>query len=198
MREYPEFDTPPADPVALARRWLDTAAEHGVSEPGVLALATASPTGRPSNRIVQTIRFTDRGLVFASVATSPKGRDLAANPLASGVLYWRELRQQLILTGRVEQLADTASDALWAERAPHTLPMSVASKQSAPLVDGPALLARARELADAGPLTRPSAWVGYELVPSTVEFWYENVERLYLRLRYDHDGRTWIPQRLQP
>lgn len=192
-------DTPPADPVALARQWLKAAAEDGVSEPGVLSLATVSAQGRPSNRIVQTIRITERGLVFASYTTSPKGRDIAATGWASGVLYWRESRRQVILTGMVEQLSDAESDELWHARAPGLHPMSVATDQSAPLEDEDALRALALRLAArGGPLPRPAAWVGYQLVPSTVEFWEDRPERLYWRVRYDRDGRAWTATRLQP
>jgi len=194
-----ESAIPPTEPIALARRWFETAVEDGTSEPGVLSLATVSATGRPSNRVVQTIRFTDRGLVFASYTTSPKGRDIAANGWASGVLYWRETRRQVILTGQVEQLPDAESDVLWYARAPGLHPMSVATSQSEPLADEAALLARARELGAAGePLTRPTAWVGYHLVPSTVEFWEDRPERLYWRMRYDRDERAWTHTRLQP
>jgi pyridoxamine 5'-phosphate oxidase len=190
---------PPIEPIALAQHWFKTAVEDGASEPGVLSLATVSAAGRPSNRIVQTIRFTDRGLVFASYTTSPKGRDIAATGWASGVLYWRETRRQVILTGQVEQLSDAESDELWHARAPGLHPMSVASAQSEPLADAAALLARVRELGAAGePLPRPTTWVGYHLVPSTVEFWEDRPERLYWRMRYDHDGQAWTHTRLQP
>ena len=191
--------TESVEPIALARQWFSIAVEDGVSEPGVLALATVDAAGRPSTRIVQTIRFTERGLVFASYTTSPKGRDIAATGWASGVLYWRESRRQVILTGQVEQLPDAGSDELWYARAPVLHAMSVATAQSEPLTDEAALLARARELGAAGePLPRPAAWVGYQLVPSTVEFWEDRPERLYWRMRYDRDGQAWTHTRLQP
>jgi len=191
--------TESVEPIALARQWFSTAVEDGVSEPGVLALATVDTAGRPSSRIVQTIRFTDRGLVFASYTTSPKGRDIAANGWASGVLYWRESRRQVVLTGQVEQLPGAESDELWYARAPALHAMSVATSQSEPLTDEAALLARARELGAAGePLPRPAAWVGYQLLPSTVEFWEDRPERLYWRMRYDRDGQAWTHTRLQP
>lgn len=187
------------EPITLVQQWFTDAVDSGVSEPGVLALATVSAAGRPSNRIVQTIRFTDRGLVFASYTTSPKGRDIAATGWASGVLYWRENRRQVILTGQVDQLTDAESDELWFARAPGLHPMSVATTQSAPLADEDALRARVRELAAPGePLDRPAVWVGYQLLPSTVEFWEDRPERFYWRMRYDRDGQTWTHTRLQP
>jgi pyridoxamine 5'-phosphate oxidase len=187
------------DPMSLAQQWFTTAVEAGVREPGVLALATVNAEGRCSNRMVQTIRITDRGLVFASYTTSPKGRDLAETGRASGVLYWRETRRQLILTGRVEQLSRAESDELWHARPPNVLPMSVATNQSEPLEDEELLRARVNRLVAAGePLRRPDAWVGYQLVPSTVEFWEDAPDRLYWRMRYDRDGGTWTHLRLQP
>lgn len=190
---------PPADPIELVRHWFKTAVEDGVSEPGVLSLATVNRAGRPSNRVVQTIRITDRGLVFASYSTSPKGRDIAETGWASGVLYWREARRQVILTGQAEQLSAAESDDLWWARSPQVHPMSVATAQSEPLEDEEALRATVRRLAASGePLPRPSTWVGYELVPSTVEFWEDGPERLYWRVRYQRDGAGWTHTRLQP
>jgi dihydrophenazinedicarboxylate synthase len=187
------------DPIVLAQHWLKEAVDGGVREPGVLSLATVSAAGRPSNRVVQTIRLTDRGLVFASYTNSPKGRDIAETGWASGVLYWRETRRQVIITGRVEQLADAESDELWFARSPALHPMSVATSQSAPLADEEALRARVRRLAAAGePLPRPDTWVGYQLVPTTVEFWEDRPERFYWRMRYQRDGESWTRQRLQP
>jgi pyridoxamine 5'-phosphate oxidase len=198
-RGMPEYDDPPAEPMGLVRGWFDAAVAHGVREPGVLALATADAAGRTSNRMVQTIELTGRGLVFTSHASSPKGRDLAATGWASGVLYWRETAQQVVLTGPVEQLDAAGSDALWAARPPGTHPMSVASRQSEPLDDEDALRAAARRLADSGAaLPRPAAWVGYRLVPDTVEFWHGSPDRLHRRLRYDRAGDGWTHGRLQP
>jgi pyridoxamine 5'-phosphate oxidase len=195
----PEFTEPPTDPIGLLHGWFDAAVRRGVSEPGVLALATADAAGHSSNRMVQTIRITDRGLVFSSHTGSRKGRDLEARGWASGVLYWRETKQQIVLTGPVERLPDTESDALWAARPRATHPMSVASRQSAPLEDEAALRAEAGRLADSGePLPRPAAWVGYELVPSTVEFWQASPDRLHRRLRYRRVYGGWSTARLQP
>lgn len=194
-----EFDEPPADPVALFRDWFAAAVQGGVREPGVVALATADAAGRTSNRAVQTIRITERGLVFTSHASSQKGRDLAATGWASGALYWRETQRQVVLTGPVERLSDAESDALWLARPPATHPMSVASRQSEPLADEEELRSQAGALAAAGgELPRPAAWVGYHLVPSTVEFWHGSPDRLHRRLRYDRAATGWTTLRLQP
>ncbi|HEV2783952.1 MAG TPA: phenazine biosynthesis FMN-dependent oxidase PhzG [Actinophytocola sp.] len=194
-----EFHHPPADPIALLRDWFDRAVDNGVREPGAVALATVAADGRPSTRMIQTSTLTDRGLVFTSHTVSQKGREIAATGWGSGVLYWRETNQQIILTGRIEQLPDSEADALWAARAPAALPMSVATRQSQPLTDEAALLAEATRLAESGqPLPRPRTWVAYHLVPSTLEFWQSSPDRLYRRLRYDRNGSGWTTVRLQP
>jgi pyridoxamine-phosphate oxidase len=194
-----EFHDPPADPIGLFRDWFASAAANGVREPGAVALATVAADGRPSSRMIQTLEVTDRGIVFTSHAGSQKGRDIVATGWGSGVLYWRETNQQVILTGVVELLPDAAADALWASRPADSHPMSVATRQSEPLADEEALLTAARRLAASEqPLPRPATWVGYQLVPSTVEFWQSSPDRLYRRLRYDRDGAGWINVRLQP
>jgi dihydrophenazinedicarboxylate synthase len=195
----PEFDQPPTDPIGLFRDWLANAVEHGVREPGAVALATADASARTSNRMVQTIEVTNEGLVFTSHTGSQKGRDIAVTGWASGVLYWRETKQQVILTGPVERLSDAESDALWAARPPGTHPMSVVSQQSEPLVDEKALRAQAQRLAESGQMPpRPDSWAGFRLNPSTVEFWHASPDRLHRRLRYDRAGAGWTSGRLQP
>ena len=194
-----EFASPPPEPLGLLRDWFKLADERGVREPGAIALATVDAAGRPSSRMIQTLEITDRGLVFTSHTGSQKGRNIAATGRGSGALYWRETNQQIVLNGTVERLPDAVSERLWADRPAAALPMSIATRQSEPLVDADALLAEANQLAGMGePLPRPRYWVGYLLVPSTVEFWQSSPDRLYRRLRYDRDGASWNTVRLQP
>ena len=194
-----EFDAPPTDPMSLFRAWFDGAVRQEVREPGALALATADARGRPSNRFVHVIDVRSTGVVFTSHAGSRKGRDLAATGWASGVLYWREIGRQAIVTGPVSPLPAAESDALWAARPVSTHPMSVASQQSASLMDEAALRAEARRLARTGlPLGRPASWWGYLLSPESVEFWQASPDRLHRRLRYERSDRGWVADRLQP
>ncbi|MEX6900312.1 phenazine biosynthesis FMN-dependent oxidase PhzG, partial [Pseudomonas aeruginosa] len=104
--------------------------------------------GRPSTRIVVIAELGERGVVFATHADSQKGRELAQNPWASGVLYWRESSQQIILNGHAERLPDERADAQWLSRPYQTHPMSIASRQSETLADIHALRAEARRLAE--------------------------------------------------
>jgi dihydrophenazinedicarboxylate synthase len=197
--DFPEYDMPPPEPIGLVRRWLAEAAERGVREPRALALATADRRARASNRIVAVTAVTDRGLVFLSHSSSQKGRELAATGWASGVLYWRETGQQIVLSGPVEQLPDTESDALWSARPVPMHSMSAASRQSEPMRDVSVLRAEACRLEALGvPLPRPERFVGYRLEPAVVEFWCASSDRLHRRLRYDREHLGWRTSRLQP
>lgn len=197
--DFPEYHAPPHEPIELVRRWIAEAAERGVREPRALALATADTHGHPSNRIVAITAVTDCGLVFTSHSSSQKGRDLAATGWASGVLYWRETGQQLILSGPVAQLRDTESDALWSARPIPLHSMSTVSRQSEPLEDVAALRAEARRLEAVGAaLARPDRFVGYLLKPAAVEFWCASSDRLHRRLRYDRHHSGWRTSWLQP
>ncbi|MFU4198144.1 phenazine biosynthesis FMN-dependent oxidase PhzG [Pseudomonas aeruginosa] len=196
---FPEFEAPPANPMEVLRNWLERARRYGVREPRALALATVDEQGRPSTRIVVIAELGERGVVFATHADSQKGRELAQNPWASGVLYWRESSQQIILNGRAERLPDERADAQWLSRPYQTHPMSIASRQSETLADIHALRAKARRLAETdGPLPRPPGYCLFELCLESVEFWGNGTERLHERLRYDRDEGGWKHRYLQP
>jgi dihydrophenazinedicarboxylate synthase len=195
----PEFDSPPIDPIELFRKWFEKAKAQGVREPDALALATADRTGRASVRFVQMVSITGAGLVFITNDGSQKGRDMATMKWASGVLYWRETKQQIILAGPVERLSPNESDVLWDTRPADTQFMSVASQQSSPLENEQALRAEVQRLVEVGePLLRPADWSGYHLIADMVEFWQESPDRLHRRLRYDRAGGGWTIRRLQP
>ncbi|WP_406864115.1 phenazine biosynthesis FMN-dependent oxidase PhzG [Streptomyces sp. HUAS MG47] len=198
---FPEFATPPTEPMGLFAAWLEEAERRRFREPRALALATADARGRCSSRILVVSRVTGEGLAFVTHQGSRKGRELAANPWASGVLYWRESSQQITVAGPVERLPDAEADALWAARAEFTHAMSTASRQSEPL-DGLGAVAELREragrLAGGGPLPRPDSFTAYHLRPESVEFWANGTGRLHERLRYDRCEGGWTISRLQP
>ncbi|MEU7313988.1 phenazine biosynthesis FMN-dependent oxidase PhzG [Streptomyces sp. NPDC007083] len=198
---FPEYLSPPAEPLGLLRGWLESAEAHGVREPRALALATADAGGRSSLRTVVLNRVTATGIVFATHDGSRKGRELRANPWASGLLYWRETGQQISLAGPVRRLSDPECDALWAARPVFTHAMTVSSRQSEPLgdlTDVARLRARAETAGGQGPQPRPAAYVGFEIAPDSVEFWADGTRRLHERLRYDRAAEGWSAVRLQP
>ena len=196
--ELPEFEDPPADPLALLSLWLQEADARGVREPRALALATADAEGRPSSRIVLLKQVTP-ALVFSGSYESRKGRELAANPRAAGTLYWRETLQQVTVEGPVRKLSEEESDALFAERPQAAQASAVVSRQGEPLDDAAELRRAATEIsASEQPLRRPARWGGFRLDPDLVEFWHGRPDRLHRRLLYAKLGGAWAHQRLQP
>jgi dihydrophenazinedicarboxylate synthase len=198
-RPFPEYDAPPADPMDLVRGWVRSAVEEGVREPLALALATSDGRGHVSNRIVAIVDVSGEGLLFTSHSTSRKGQEIAETGWASGVLYWRETGQQLIVSGPVGPVPEPESERLWFARATPLHAMTTVSRQSEPIEDLAEMRTEGERLAAAGvPLPRPARFVGYRLVPSTVEFWSAASDRLHRRLRYERDRTGWRTVRLQP
>lgn len=194
--ELPEFDDPPAEPLALLERWLAAAEERGVREPRALALATADAEGRPSSRIL-LLKQVSPALVFSGSYESRKGRELAANPRAAGTLYWRETLQQVTVEGPVRKLSEDESDAIFGERPAEAQATTVASHQGEPLAD-PAALRQAADTAAKEPLYRPARWGGWRLDPDLVEFWHGSPDRLHRRLLYIRGDEGWDHRRVQP
>jgi len=193
------FSDPPQDPMYLFKEWFDTALDEEVNEPGAMALATATAEGCASNRIVQLLDIRNGGLIFTTHAGSVKGQEIAETNWSSAVLYWRELGQQMVVSGPTHHLSNDESDFLWANRNTNTHPMSVASKQSSPLQCENTLREEALKLRDSGiSLLRPYAWRGYQLQFAIVEFWQAQQDRLHQRLRYEFREGGWDAVRLQP
>ncbi|MBB5633682.1 pyridoxamine 5'-phosphate oxidase [Cryobacterium mesophilum] len=197
--ELPEFEAPPADPLPLLLAWVATAERLGVIEPYNVAIATSDGAGDITNRFVLAKAFDRDGMTFATNTSSAKGIQLAAHPRASAVIYWRETRQQLRLTGPVEVLTSAESDEIWVDRPILSQAAATASVQSEPLPDDAEYRAQAARLAEPGvPLPRPDDWNGYRLRPDTIEFWHGGADRMHRRLRYDRTGTGWTHERLYP
>ena len=196
---FPEYDDPPADPLVLLRNWLEAAEAMRVREPKALAFATATADGRSSTRVVAFNKIDERGLVFCTHTTSRKGRELSETGWASGLLYWRETGQQIMISGPVGPLGEAVADAYWFARSVPMHAMSTASSQSDRLHDAQALRREAERLLALGvALPRPPGFMAYRLEPHEVEFWAASADRLHRRLKYDREGGQWKTSRLQP
>jgi pyridoxamine 5'-phosphate oxidase len=189
-------------PLETVRRWYDEAVAAGVPEPDAMALATASPDGVPSVRIVLLKGIDERGLCFYTNYGSRKGRELDANPRAAVTLYWQPLHRALRAEGAVERLSESESDAYFGSRPRGSRLGAWASRQGTP-IEGREVLERALAEADARfpgeDVERPDYWGGYRLVPSAIEFWQGRPNRLHDRVHHlrDSDG-GWRTERLSP
>jgi pyridoxamine 5'-phosphate oxidase len=190
------------DPLAALRRWYDEAVAEGLFEPDAMALATASPDGMPSVRIVLLKGIDERGLRFFTNYGSRKGRELDANPRAAVTLHWATMHRAVRAEGAVERLTGEESDAYFASRGRESRLGAWASRQGTPIPDRAALEAAFAGAAARFPgddVPRPEYWGGYRLVPSAVELWQGRPNRLHDREHFlrEPDG-GWRHERLSP
>ena len=190
-----------ADPVVQFGRWFEQAEQAGLLEPHAMTLATATPDGRPSARMVLLRGFDERGFCFYTNYESRKAAELAANPRAALVFWWDKLERQVRIEGTVERTSRAESEAYFASRPPGSQLSAAASPQSRVIADRAVLERRAAELATAvpdGQVPLPDFWGGYRLAHEVVEFWQGRPNRLHDRLRYRRVGDIWRIERLAP
>ena len=190
------------DPIRQFVVWFDEASQSGIPESNAMALATATPDGRPSARMVLLRGVDERGFAFFTNYESRKARELEANPLAALVFFWHDLERQVRAEGRVERVAGEESDQYFQTRPKGARIGAWASPQSEVVASRGVLEARFGELEDQypeGEIPRPTNWGGYRLVPESIEFWQGRPNRLHDRLRYTkRDQGGWLIERLAP
>jgi len=199
--ELRESDVDP-DPLVQVQAWFDEARDAQCVDFDAMIVATATPDGVPSARIVLLRGLDEHGLRFYTGFESQKGRELAANPRAALVLRWCELNRQVRVVGDVTRMTADESVAYWDARPRASRISAWASAQSEPIADRAALEARVREIeerfGDDGPVPLPPFWGGYLVTPTEVELWQHRDDRLHDRLRYTRAGDAWTLERLQP
>jgi pyridoxamine 5'-phosphate oxidase len=195
-------DTPPsADPFDLFAAWFDEAKRTEPNDPEAMTLATATPGGRPSVRVL-LLKGVDRsGFVFYTNLESRKSTELLANPQAAMGFHWKSLRRQVRIEGQVVAVAAAEADAYFASR-PHGSQIGAwASLQSHPLDARASLERRVAEFTaryPEGSVPRPPYWSGFRLVPDRIEFWRDMPYRLHERLLFTRSGDGWTTAWLYP
>ena len=189
------------DPIAQFRRWFDAALAADLHEPNAMTLATATPEGRPSARIVLLKGFDERGFVFYTSYEGRKSEEIEANPRCALVFYWGELERQVRVEGRVSRIPEEESNEYFESR-PRGSQLAWASEQSRPVERRDALEERLRNLEaeyEGREVLRPPFWGGYRVEPEVIEFWQGRENRLHDRLVYRRsDDGEWERERLQP
>ena len=189
------------DPLAQLREWYDAARAAGVAEPEAAALATATPDGRPSVRIVLLRGLGPEGVDFYTNYDSRKGRELEANPRAALALHWPAQQRQVRMEGPVERLPAEASDAYFDGRPRGSRIGAWASRQGTVLPDRRSLESRFDQLEEewrTRDIPRPPYWGGFRLRPEAVEFWEGRPSRLHDRIHYLREDGGWRAERLSP
>jgi pyridoxamine 5'-phosphate oxidase len=199
-RALTESDAEP-DPIRQFGNWFTEAMHSQLLDVNAMTLATATPSGEPSARIVLLKGFDDSGFVFFTNYESDKGRALDANPRASLLIFWAELERQVRITGAVTKTSREESESYFHSRPFESQVSAAASPQSRAVADRSELEAHVEQLRAKhanGQVPLPANWGGYRVTPERIEFWQGRKSRLHDRLLYVRQDGAWIRSRLAP
>ncbi len=191
------------DPISLFNEWLTLAKESEINDPEAMALATCTKDGKPSVRMILLKEANERGFKFHTNCESQKGKELDGNPHAALCFHWKSLRKQIRIEGHVEKVSTQEANDYFQNR-PYARKIGAhASAQSRPLESRERLEQKLDALRGQYPeraeIPRPDYWVGYRVVPTKIEFWWDNNDRLHDRIAYIKDeNEKWKTQRLYP
>ncbi|WJY19543.1 pyridoxamine 5'-phosphate oxidase [Alteriqipengyuania flavescens] len=200
---------PAADPFGTFDAWLAEAKDSEPNDPNAMALATATPDGAPSVRMVLLKGHgpdcgTGGGFVFYTNAESRKGGEILANRQAAMLFHWKSLRRQIRIEGPLEQVSDAMADEYFHSRHPQSQIASAASDQSRTLPSREVYMRRVAELEERygadGPVPRPRHWTGFRLCPTRIEFWQDREYRMHERRVFERGGPDveWTSRMLYP
>ena len=199
-----------ADPFILFDDWFAAARASEPNDPNAMALATATPEGVPSVRMVLLKGHgpdegEGGGFVFYTNAQSRKGGEIRANMQAALLFHWKSLRRQIRLEGPLEEVSAAQADAYFHSRSRLSQVASAASDQSRPLADRQTYEARVAAIEaehPSGAIPRPAHWTGFRLRPRAIEFWVDRPGRMHERRRFEradeHGGEAWHDTLLYP
>ena len=187
----------------LFRKWFDEAKKKEINDPNALALGTASKDGIPSVRMVLLKGFDKNGFIFYTNLNSQKGNEIKANPNATMCFHWKSLLRQIRIVGTLSPVSEKTADDYYNSRAYESRIGAWASKQSTVLKNRDELLNAMKNFRnkykDTNNVPRPSHWSGWNLKPSTIEFWLDGDNRIHERLKYSLDkNNNWSNNLLSP
>ena len=190
------------DPIRQFGFWFKNALAANLPEPNAMIVATATPDGIPSARVVLLKAYDADGFVFFTNYESQKGRELGANPHLALVFFWPALERQIRVMGTASTVSRQESEHYFHNRPIGSQVGAWASKQSQVLASRAELDNRFRKLTvqyENQPVPLPPSWGGYRVRPSVIEFWQARLSRLHDRFRYTRSGDgTWKMDRVSP
>ena len=191
------------DPFELFEKWYVQAKKKEINDPNALALGTSSKKGIPSVRMVLLKGFDKNGFVFYTNLNSQKGNELKENPNASMCFHWKSILRQIRISGTLNLVDDRTADDYYNTRGYESRIGAWASKQSSILKSRDELLSSLenfkKKYNDKDNVPRPDHWSGWNLKPSSIEFWLDGNNRIHERLKYILDeNNNWIKNLLSP
>lgn len=191
------------DPIQLFKVWMDEAQKSEPNDPNALSLATANKENFPSVRMVLLKGFNQNGFVFYTNLNSQKGNELKENPNAAMCFHWKSLLRQIRIRGEVALVSDEIADQYYNTRGYESRIGAWASKQSQELGSRDELTSSIKNFKqkynDQDNVPRPSHWSGWNLSPSSIEFWLDGDSRIHERLKYTRDkSGNWVKSLLSP
>ena len=191
------------DPFELFKEWFEVAKKKEINDPNALALGTASKDGVPSVRMVLLKGFDKDGFIFYTNLKSQKSKELKENPNATMCFHWKSLLRQIRIVGKLNQVDDKIADDYYSTRAYESRIGAWASKQSSILKSRDELLNNLenfkKKYSDKDNVPRPDHWSGWNLKPSSIEFWLDGDNRIHERLKYALDNNNnWEKSLLSP
>ena len=191
------------DPIQLFKVWMDEAQKSEPNDPNALSLATANKENYPSVRMVLLKGFNQNGFVFYTNLNSQKGNELKENPNAAMCFHWKSLLRQIRIKGKVALVSDEIADQYYNTRGYESRIGAWASKQSQELDNRDELINSIKDYKqkynDQDNVPRPSHWSGWNLSPSSIEFWLDGDSRIHERLKYTRDkSGNWVKSLLSP
>ena len=191
------------DPFELFEKWFEVAKKKEINDPNALALGTASKDGVPSVRMVLLKGFDKDGFIFYTNLKSQKSKELKENPNATMCFHWKSLLRQISIVGKLNQVDEKTADDYYSTRAYESRRGAWASKQSSILKSRDELLNNLenfkKKYSDKDNVPRPDHWSGWNLKPSSIEFWLDGDNRIHERLKYTlNNNNNWEKSLLSP
>ncbi len=201
MSTEPKIINSNKNPLSLFKEWFEDAKKSEINDPNAMNLATISPEGKPSSRIVLLKSYNEQGFIFYTNSNSKKGKSIENNSNVALNFHWKSLQKQIRIEGTVSIIKNDEADEYYNSRPLGSRIGAWASMQSEELDDRVLLLNRVKEYEkkfENTSISRPPHWNGYVVNPNLIEFWQDMPFRLHDRVEFKKQKNSWISRKLYP